>query len=35
MNTSKLIDLGKVSGETKGHIGVMENPLEPTKGPPA
>jgi hypothetical protein len=35
MNTSKVIELGKVSVETKGHFGILENPLEPTKGPPA
>jgi hypothetical protein len=35
MNTGKVIELGKVSEETKGHLGILENPLEPTRGPPA
>jgi hypothetical protein len=33
MDTSKVIELGSVSEETKGHFGLMENVLEPTTGP--
>ena len=32
MDTSKVIELGSVSEETKGHRGLMENTAEPTTG---
>jgi hypothetical protein len=32
MNTDKVIELGKVSEETKGLKGDAENPQEPTTG---
>lgn len=32
MDTSKVIELGAVSEETKGLIGMAENFLEPTTG---
>jgi hypothetical protein len=32
MNTSKVIELGKVSEETKGLHGNLESILEPTSG---
>jgi len=35
MNTEKIIELGKVSEETKGHAGSLEHPMEFTAGPPA
>jgi hypothetical protein len=34
MNTSKLIELGKVSEETKGTIDDLEYGTSPTMGPP-
>jgi hypothetical protein len=34
MNTSKLIELGKVSEETKGNIHELEFGNDPSKGPP-
>jgi hypothetical protein len=34
MDTSKLIELGKVSEETKGDKETMELPGELTRGPP-
>ena len=35
MDTEKIIELGKVSEETKGHAGNLEHPMEFTAGPPA
>jgi hypothetical protein len=35
MDTSKVIELGKVSEETKGAIGVLEQPGDFHKGPDA
>jgi hypothetical protein len=35
MNTEKVIELGKVSEETKGHANMFEHPLDFTYGPPA
>jgi hypothetical protein len=32
MDTSKVIELGNVSEETKGHYGLAENISEPTTG---
>jgi hypothetical protein len=32
MDTSKVIELGSVSEETKGLFGLMENHVEPTTG---
>jgi hypothetical protein len=32
MDTSKVIELGNVSEETKGHYGLAENFIEPTTG---
>jgi hypothetical protein len=33
MNTDKVIELGKVSEETKGLAGELENGQEPSSGP--
>jgi hypothetical protein len=35
MNTDKVIELGKVSEETKGVVGILESLVEPHRGPPA
>jgi hypothetical protein len=36
MDMSTVMDLGKVSEETKGPVGALEYPSDPTKGvPPA
>jgi hypothetical protein len=35
MNTSKVIELGKVSEETKGISGQLEHPLDFSRGPSA
>jgi hypothetical protein len=35
MSTSKVIELGKVSEETKGSLIGAENPLHPFSGPSA
>jgi hypothetical protein len=33
MDTSKVMELGKVSEETKGHAGQLEGGVDPTSGP--
>ena len=35
MNAEKVIELGKVSEETKGHIGMLEYASDFSYGPPA
>jgi hypothetical protein len=33
MDTSKVMELGRVSEETKGHFGHLEGGVDPTSGP--
>lgn len=35
MNTDKIIELGRVSEETKGTTGSLEHPFDHTRGPTA